>query len=894
MGEGSIPLLATKLHAPRRRPTMSRPRLQLRLDPRDQPTLTLVSAGAGFGKTTLVAEWFADHPAMGWLSLDERDNDPAAFWAYFMAAVQMAAGGSGAAAATVLDQTQPSVDAALATLLNDLNAVSSDVVVVLDDYHVIDSIDIHQGLAYVVAHLPPHVHLVIASRSDPPLPLAAMRARGDLLEIRAADLRFTRDEIGALLSDGMGLSLAPGDVELLAARTEGWIAALKLAAISMQGRDDAGAFVEEFAGDDRFILDYLVGEVLDRQGPDVRSFLMETSILNRLSGPLCDAVTGRAGGRAMLEQLERANLFVVPLDDRRQWYRYHHLFADVLRARLLDEDPEHVADIHLRASNWYADNAEPAEAIDHAIAGGHLDQAARLIEITIPELRRSRQDATLRRWLEAMPDEVVRDRPVLAVNTIGARMVTGDASGVESLLALVEEAIAVTDTEPIVFDHDAFAQIPAQVLMYRAALALVIGDLDATVRHASDALALQTPDAYLLRGSATALIGIARWTSGDLEVAERLYREAISALIAADHLPDALGCSLALADIQLAMGQLGDATRTFDTALGWTAEHPGLRGAADMHVGLCEVLIEQNELDAAERHLEISEALGDVAGLPQHAYRWRVTKARLRRARGDLDGALDLLIAAAPFYDTDFSPPVRPVAALEARVRLARNELAAALRWVADRGLTSRDDLSYVREFEHITLCRVLIARHAEDHDEAALADALSLLDRLLAAATTGHRAGSSIEILVLLAAAHRARGAAAAAVAALQEGLRRSEGEGHIRVFLHAGPGVTALLRSVATAPDATPHAKRVLAAATGIDEPARRPAAAQQLVDPLSARELDVLRLLRSDLSGPEIASELIVSLNTVRTHTKRIYAKLGVNNRREAVRRAGELGL
>jgi LuxR family maltose regulon positive regulatory protein len=474
-------------------------------------------------------------------------------------------------------------------------------------------------------------------------------------------------------------------------------------------------------------------------------------------------------------------------------------------------------------------------------------------------------------------------------------MATGDTTGVESLLDLVESTLERSTPPPVVHDAEQFRLLPAQLLVYRSALALLAGDLDATIAHADRALELAEHTDHLLRGSATALLGLAHWTAGELTTAERCYTDAVAELVAADHLPDMLGCSLALADIQIAQGRLTDATQTFESGLRWTAEHPGLRGAADMHVGLSEVLIERNDLVGAGRHLDTSTELGESAGLPQHAYRWRVTMARLRRARGDLDAALALIEEAAPLYDTDFSPPVRPVAALRARVQLARGDLDAAGRWAAERGLTVTDDLSYVREFEHITLARVLIARHAAGDDQGAIDDALGLLSRLSTAAEQGSRLGSTIEILVLQAAAHHARHDDATAVISLEEALRRAEPEGHVRLFLHAGPAVTGLLRSIASRPHATAHARRVLAAADLIDgSPRPATTAGLGLVDELSPRELDVLRLLRSDLSGPEIARELVVSLNTVRTHTKNIYVKLGVNNRREAVRRADELGL
>jgi len=900
MALSAVPLLETKLHAPRRRGVVDRPRLRARLDRGDQPTLTLVSAAAGFGKTTLVAEWFAAGPATAWLSLDARDNDPARFWAYVLAALQSVIPTAVAAARSLLEAPQPSIDAVVATLLNDLHAVPHDVVLVLDDYHVIDSPEIHGSVAFLLAHLPPHAHLVIASRADPPLPLATLRARGDLLEIRAADLRFTSDEAAAYLNDAMDLTLAPADVERLEARTEGWIAALQLAALSLQGRDDVEGFVAEFAGDDRFVLDYLVGEVLDRQSAEVREFLLQTSVLSRLTGPLCDAVTNQTGSRATLEQLDRDNLFLVPLDDRRTWYRYHHLFADMLRSRLLDTDPGQVAELHRRASHWYEANGDPVEAITHAMTGGHLERAAQLIELTALEMSRHRQEATIRQWLEAMPERIFRDRPVLAITLVGVRMSTGDPVGIEPLLELVESSLDPASPDPIVFDVAEFERLPARLAMYRAALALLGGDLDGAIAHATRALHLAGPADHLGHGSAMALLGLAHWALGDLGAAEHWYVDAVRALIAAERLPDMLGCSLALADIQLAQGRLGDATTTFEAGLRWTSEHPGLRGAADMHVGLSEVLIDRNELDAAGSQLQASLELGEHAGLPQNAYRWRVATARLRQAQGDLDGALALLEEALPLYATDFSPPVRPVTALRARVHLARGDLAAARSWVANHGLGADDDLRYVDEFAHVTLARMLLAQHAAEGDGRSLDLALGLLHRLLAAAEGGQRGGSAIEILVLLATAHDARGDEATAAQALDDALRRAEPEGAVRVFLDAGPAVAGLLAAAAPRRDAPPHVRTVLSAAAATD-PVRTPAhpprpasAMPGLVDELSARELDVLRLLRSDLSGPEIASELLVSLNTFRTHTKNIYAKLGATTRREAVSRATELGL
>ncbi len=437
------PLLETKFYVPRsRRGLVPRPRLIERLDRGTESKLTLVSAPAGFGKTTLLTEWLAAGPAapaderlVAWLSLGRADNDPASFWTYVIAALRTVAAGVGESVLPLLQAPQPSpIETVLTVLLNDLGTIAADIVLVLDDYHVIDASDVQDGMAFLLDHLPPWLHVVIASRADPALPLARWRARGELVEIRAAELRFTPDEAAAYLNEIMGLQLTARDVAALEGRTEGWIAALQLAALSMQGRDNIAGFIAGFAGDDRYVVDYLAEEVLQRQPDRVQAFLLQTSIFGRLSGPLCDAVTGQSGSKAMLEALDRGNLFLVPLDDRRRWYRYHQLFADVLNARLLDEQPGQVPDLHRRASAWYQQNGEPSEAISHALAAEDFERAADLVELAIPAMRRTRQEATLRGWLKALPDELFRVRPVLSVGFAGALLAVGELEGVEARL----------------------------------------------------------------------------------------------------------------------------------------------------------------------------------------------------------------------------------------------------------------------------------------------------------------------------------------------------------------------------------------------------------------------------------------------------------------------------
>jgi LuxR family transcriptional regulator, maltose regulon positive regulatory protein len=911
------PLLETKFYIPRsRRGLVPRPRLIGRLDRGTASRLTLVSAPAGFGKTTLLTEWLAAEPAtptgerlVAWLSLDRADNDPASFWTYVIAALRTVASGVGEPALALLQApAPPPIETVLTALLNDLGATAGEIVLVLDDYHVIDAGDVQDAMAFLLDHLPPSLHVVIASRADPALPLARWRARGELGEIRAAELRFTPDEAAAYLNEMMGLQLTARDVATLEGRTEGWIAALQLAALSMQGRHDVAGFIAGFAGDDRYVVDYLAEEVLQRQPDRVQAFLLQTSILGRLSGPLCDAVTGQDGGKAMLEALDRGNLFLVPLDDRRRWYRYHHLFADVLQARLLDERPGQVPELHRRASAWYQQNGEQAVAISHALAAEDFGLAADLIERAIPAMRKTRQDPTMHRWLKSLPDEVVRVRPMLSFAVAGALLTGGEPEEVEVRLRDAERWLTEAATgkgsparpaEMVVADEEEFRRLPGAIELYRSALALVRGDLPATVRYARRTLDRALADDHGVRAGASGFLGLAFWTSGDLETAHSAWAECAAGLRRSGQIADTFGCAIAMADIRLTQGRLGAAMRTYEQALQRASEQDGpvLRGTADMYVGMSEVHRERDDLQAATQQLLRSQELGEHVGLPQNRYRWRVAMARIRQAEGDLGGALDLLNEAERLYVSDFFPNARPVPALRARAWIAQGRLGEALGWAREQGLSADDDLSYLREFEHITLARVLLAQRAEPD----VHDAARLLERLLLAAEEGGRTGRVIEILVLRALAHQVRRDIPAALACLERALALAEPEGYVRVFIDEGAPMASLLRAAAKQGTAGNYVRRLLAAVseTGQHSPVRQAPVKQApvkqaLIDPLSERELEVLRLLGTDLDGPAIARELMVSLSTVRTHTKHIYAKLAVTNRRAAVRRAAELDL
>ena len=899
------PRLQTKLLVPRPRArAVARPRLGALLARGLQTRLTLVSAPAGFGKTTLLSAWLADRGGgrpTAWVSLDERDQDASTFWTYVLLAVDRAAPGTASAALALLQSGRAGIDSVLTVLLNELSVLPGDLTLVLDDYHLAEGSDIQPGVGFLLEHLPAQVNLVISTRADPALPLSRLRARGELVEVRAADLRFTTPEATAYLNEVSTLGLAPGDVAALETRTEGWVAALQLAALSLQGRDDPARFIDGFAGDDRFVVDYLADEVLDRQPDHLRRFLLESSVLDRMTGPLCDAVTGRTDGRATLAALERQNLFVVPLDDNRRWYRYHHLFAEVLRARLLDERPGEVAGLHRRASAWYDAAGDPEAAVDHALSSGNTGLAADLVERAIPAMLRRRREDVIRRWVDRLPAAAAANRPVLAVGLIGGLMSSNAFDGIDRRLVDARRLLDSPVEDLVVLDRAEYARLPAVLETYSAALALVHGDPSGTVVHAEAALAGAADDDHLTVASASALLGLASWSDGDLDAAHRAYLAASESLARAGHVADVLGCAITLADIEMTLGRLAAAQQTFERSLelAATASAP-LRGAADMHVGLSRVAWERGDLAGAADQLHRADRLGESAGLPQHPYRWRVALARLRAAEGDPTAAVALLDEAERVYVADFAPAVRPVAAARARVLAASGDVPGAFAWARARGLSAADAPSYLHEYEHLTLARVLLAHHAAGGGRLPLTEAAALLDRLLAAAEAGGRTGSVIEILVLRALALGGAGEPEQASASLERAVRLAEPEGSVQVFADVPSPPVGLLQSLARRHRTWTFVRHLAAVVSPPDRPAAaRPGpgpedTADQLLDPLSTRELDVLRYLASDLDGPAIARELGVSLTTVRTHTQHVYTKLGVNSRRAAVRRAHQLRL
>jgi len=891
--------LATKLyiHPPGAR-TIARERLLARLDEVLHHRFTLISAPAGFGKTTVVSNWVASRkPCVAWLSLDPADSDPARFFTYLIAAWQTVIPDMGKGVMPLLQSAQPPSPVDLVTtLVNELVALPDAAILVLDDYHAVTSPVIDEAMSLFIDHLPPQVHLVMTTREDPPFPLSRWRARGQLVELRAADLRFTPDEASAFLNGMMVLDLSTADIAALEDRTEGWIAGLQLAALSLRGQENTSRFIHDFTGSHRFVMDYLVDEVLRQQSPAVQDFLCRTSMLDQLCGSLCDAVLAipAGSGQDTLEYLDRANLFLVPLDNTRQWFRYHHLFADLLRQRLRQGPAEDIAVLHRRASTWHEQHGDTTNAIRHALAAGDFSRAGDLIELAWPMVQRTRLEATALGWLKALPDDVFRNRPVLHVAFAGTLLSCGELERVEDHLREAERWVLPGDGmadgqsgQPVVVDTEAFRLLPGSIEIYRSGLSLVQGHVPATMRHARRALELIPGDAHLWQGAAAALLGLAAWTNGDLDAAYDAYAGGMDHLRQADNIADVIGGTLALADIRVTQGQLHRALRLYQQGLDLAAKHgdPPLRGTADMHVGLSDLARERNDLAAAIQHLQRGMDLGEANGFPQHRYRWRVVQARIHVAQGDPEAALALLDDAERVYVSDFYPNVRPVAALRARVLLAQGRIDDALAWVRQRQLGVTDEPDYLREFEHITLARICLAT-------APGPEVTAFLHRLMQAAEQGDRTGSVIEILVVLALAHQAAGESRLALASLEQALVLAEPEGFVRLIVDDGAPMARLLAAAVAQGIAPGYTRRLLAACgNGEPETPPRPEAAGGL---LSQRELEVLRLIVAGCSNREIGERLFLALDTVKGHNRRIFGKLDVESRTAAIARARELGL
>ena len=902
-------LLATKLHVPGPRAGfVPRPRLAQRLDEGADRGLVLVCAPAGSGKTVLLADWArrGSRPA-AWLSLDDADNDPARFWRHAVAALARARPGLGERVGPLLGPPAPvSFEGLVTTLINELAAQSGDgeARLVLDDYHLIGSQPVHASVGFLLEHRPPGLDVVLASRVDPPLALARLRARGQLTELRAAELRFTAGEAAALLREAVSTDLPDAAVAALAERTEGWAAGLQLAALSLRGQPDVAGFVSAFTGSNRYVLDFLTEEVLERQPGAVRVFLLETAVLERLSGPLCDAVTGRTASQALLEQAERAGLFLMPLDEVRHWWRYHHLFADLLRARLQEEQPGRAAELHRSAAAWYEEHGAADDAIRHAVAAREMTWAGRLIELHFDAAFYLRgEGATVQRWLSLLPEELIQTRPRLLLAQASLANASGHAEEVERSVDAAEHASAVTDEEPfeptVGRPGSMLANVPAVIALDRSHLAQLRGDTAGTAAFASRALAESGEGEWLLSSIAQGFLAVAEWNQGRLAEAEHALASSTAGWRAAGQPTVTAWGGYQLGQVQRAQGRLDAAVETYQQALEITAPsgRPPLPAAGPAYVGLGEVNYQRNELDPALRH--VTEGIGlcrQFAYTPPLAA-GLVMLAWIRQATGDPAGARGA-IGEAALASPGLVGLLNPVPAQRARLLLAQGDVAGAARWTQEGGLDADDDPDYSREPGHLVLARALLAQGRPGL-------ALALLDRLHAAAAAQGRAGSVIEAGALRALALAASGEEAAAVTALAGALTLASPQGYVRVFADEGPPMAALLTRLIAAQRSGQAAAGVplgylarLLRAFGPEHAApdtwQGTAAVPGIVEPLTPRELEVLGLLAAGRSNQAIAGQLVVTLDTIKKHVSHVLDKLGATNRTEAVTRARELDL
>ena len=909
--------LAPKLRIPLpRRALVQRARLRNPFTQSDAgtPRLVLLAAGAGFGKTTLLTQWLAEAAThrVAWVSLDEGDADVQQFLADLVASLTLTDKEVGREAASLLrgDRGTPAEDV-LASLINDLDQTTVSTIIALDDYHRAGSAGVHEAVGFLLDNLPPQVTAVITTRADPPLPLSRFRTRGELIEVRAADLRFTRDEADEFLGTVMDLDLEPAQVGALEERTEGWVAGLQLAALSARSKAASGTsravseFVEDFSGSHRFVLDYLVEEVLAGLSEDARQFLLQTSVLDALNGRLCDALTGASDGQRTLEELDRSNLFLVPLDDERQWYRYHHLFADAMRARLLAEQPDQVARLHHAASRWYAAEGALAEAVQHAARTGDDAWVADLVELSLPGMRKERRNQAIIDLLALVPDGVLRERAVLAPARAWVALSSGDLTGAEEWLTIAEELASLSKkprptpdvpSDLLAARADEVRTVLANSAIYRAAISQARGDVDATVANAARARDMAAPSDHLVHGAAEGFLGLASWAKGDLVSAVRTFRGAVAHLGDAGNITDQLGATVVLANMALALGDVGGARRLYEDALTAAHQNPvdGFRVAGDLHVGLADVLREQGDIDGATEQLRSAQELGETASLLENRFRLPAAQAGVLVAHGDFDAAVEHLERAQALYLPGFFPDTRPLLALRARALIAGGRLAEAHEWAEATGARSADPDDYLREFDLLTFARLVTAEHRMGRtNESHPAEVAGLLARIADAADDARRLGSAIEVRMVSALLAHAVGDRTTAHRDISAALTAGVPAGYRRLFLDEGPAMQALLSAYTS--DEGQSAAAGLARTLLAEGNARLVSPLMPFgIETLSDRELEVVRLLATDLTGPEIASRLFVSINTLRTHTKHIFTKLDVNTRRAAVRRAAERGL
>ncbi|NOX89396.1 MAG: tetratricopeptide repeat protein, partial [Calditrichaeota bacterium] len=886
--------MRTKLYMPPLRPTLvPRQRLIGRLNEGMYNKLILISAPPGFGKTTLLCEWIRQSKIpVAWLSLDRSDNDPVQFLIYIIAALKTIEENIGDAALSILNSPrQPALEAVLTSIINDITAIPYDFVLVLDDYHLADTIPIHNALTFLIDHLPLQMHLIVATRVDPPLPLARLRARNQLMELRAADLCFNPQET-TLFFKIMKLNLSSDDIVLLQTRTEGWIAGLQLAALSLQGRADIDNFIRSFTGDDRHIVDYLAEEVLTRQPEHIQKFLLHTSILDRLCGELCDAVTGQNNSQEIINELEKANLFIVPLDNKRRWYRYHHLFADLLRYRLRRENPDLKPMLHLRACEWYASNGLISDAIDHAMAAEDFERVAGLLEPIAMKMVMQSKLSTLQGWLTKLPDELIGRHPWLCLSRAWACFLTGHLDAIEPLLEKVEAKLTRPSELRISASATDRDEILGHILAIRAFLARGKGDITLTIKLSCKGFQRLPADDSVARSALALNLGYAYFLSGGMESAYHYLEQAYTIAKKIGSPFVALVAIYSQGDILRKQGKLRDAANTYRRALrlgtDWGKGHP-LPATGYAYVGLSQIFYEWNKPDEAASYVTRGIKLGEESADHAIIFRGYITLAQLKQAKGETRAALSALKRAEEIADQSLrileDSKEWQVHLWRVRIWLKQGNLEEAFRWAAAKKISEIEELNYLNEFEYLTLARVLIAQNRID-------EALKILNGLLETAKAERRTESKIEILILQALSSDAEGDTALALSALREALSLAEAEGYIRIFADEGVHLTELLHKILEAPgteqssadsEFSPAYVKKLLLASRLSAPL---STKENLPEPISGRELEVLQCIGAGLSNREISEKLLISLNTVKTHLKNINDKLNVHNRTQAV--------
>lgn len=886
----STTLLSTKLHIPLPRPKMVvRTRLTERLSEGLHRKLTLLSASAGFGKTLLASEWLASskRPA-AWVSIDESDNDPARFLAYLSAALRSIGANIGEGFLEALQAPYPPpVESILTVLLNEISCFPHPFILVLDDYHRIDAEPVHQALTFLLEHLPPQMHLVITTREDPPLPLARLRVRGQLTELRAADLRFTLSEAADFLNQTMGLNLSPDNVALLEARTEGWVAGLQLAAISMEGLHDATGFIKSFTGSHRFVLDYLVEEVLHTQSTSIQTFLLHTSILDRFCAPLCDAImrgTSSSSSHEILKKLEQANLFLIPLDNERRWFRYHHLFSDLLRKQLqmspafaaASSGEDVVGELHLRASTWYEENGLELEAFHHAAAAKQVDRAARLLQSNgIPLHFRGMMTPVLQ-WLASLRATVLEAKPSLLVMYASALVFSGQNSSVEQKLLTAEKALKKAEAD------DTTRDLAGQIAFIRAMLAIPQYQSDIILTQSLLALEYLHPDNLSARSAATWTLGFAYQLQGDRHSASQSYREVISFGESTPSIMITIAATTGLGSIQEADSQLVLAADSYERVIQLAGEPP-LPAACEAHLGLARIYYEWNELNAAERHGQQSLQLArQIASVDTYAL-CELFFARLKLAQGDTAGAAAHLAKADPFIrEHNFVSRMPDITSAQVLMLLHQGNLAAAAQ------------LAHSQELA-ISQARVHLA-------QSAAPAALAVLEQLRQRTEMISAPDERLRVMALQVAALHTNGDKPEAAALLVEVLKLAEPGGYIRLFVDEGIPIRELVSEVQPHEIMPNYLSKLLATSEAVEQfdaeitylPLAPASMAHNLIEPLSVRELKVLELLALGLSNREISERLFIALSTVKGHNQRIFDKLQVKRRTEAIVKARELGL